>query len=688
MADGNTPIRLCLSDIAQWSNNSYVCIPALQRGLVWKPKQIELLWDSLMRGIPIGSFVVCKRIEKQVRSETDNSKYHLLDGQQRANAIQLGFDDFNCPQNHKGSILWIDITPREFPKESSRNFLFRVTTPAHPWGYTKNDGDGYLGAWTIRNWFETHLNIKTNDESYVRPLPKDIQPIEAITPVPFSLLLKAYSQELHAIDKILLTTLISNCHGTWVKNALEKLNIESVDLLGISHGIATALETTILALQAPDELLNSSQQENSNSDGKDITNIEHLFQRLNQQGTKLDGEELVYSMIKAYWPELALPIDQISENRMPASRLVSLAFRVTLTEQINKREKLALAQSVSSIRRLAKDAEKEPLRAAIIKFINSQDDDSLASCCKKIDYFLGTVPQKDWGLPPVLRSSIAYNNQDLYLLLLLLAKNNSMELSDDCCRLLTGVITCAAWFGNDQTQIANTLYQSTIRGINNESIVQGFKAATKYFCQIHRPENIAPFVVLPNASNNSLEEWNWWQLITDVNESEQQKKQRLWWDYLCVIKSSKDLLLYAQRDFISHRFAGYDPARKDLWEAHNRPWDYDHILPYAYTFNKKSNNRYMSFCNQWCNTIGNLRAWPFEDNRSDQATKAGIKLNNSLMRKSFINPGELPGFDQERNILETAESALKFAESCKNRIIRIYSEWFTQLKIAMFLDVN
>ena len=29
-------------------------IPVFQRGLVWSPAQVELLWDSVMRGIPIG----------------------------------------------------------------------------------------------------------------------------------------------------------------------------------------------------------------------------------------------------------------------------------------------------------------------------------------------------------------------------------------------------------------------------------------------------------------------------------------------------------------------------------------------------------------------------------------------------------------------------------------------------------
>ena len=38
-----------LWQIASWtSDESEVLIPALQRGLVWKPRQVELLWDSIL----------------------------------------------------------------------------------------------------------------------------------------------------------------------------------------------------------------------------------------------------------------------------------------------------------------------------------------------------------------------------------------------------------------------------------------------------------------------------------------------------------------------------------------------------------------------------------------------------------------------------------------------------------------
>jgi len=74
-----------LKNIANWqldSESSKVMLPAFQRGYVWKPKQVETLWDSLLRGFPIGAFLV---------SEIEADKNDLLDGQQRATAIAMGF---------------------------------------------------------------------------------------------------------------------------------------------------------------------------------------------------------------------------------------------------------------------------------------------------------------------------------------------------------------------------------------------------------------------------------------------------------------------------------------------------------------------------------------------------------------------------------------------------------------------
>ena len=72
-------------------------LPVIQRGFIWKPEQIAGLWDSLLRDLPIGAFMVipssksdkCK-LEQENAELVDNpsdSGMMLLDGQQRGRSI-------------------------------------------------------------------------------------------------------------------------------------------------------------------------------------------------------------------------------------------------------------------------------------------------------------------------------------------------------------------------------------------------------------------------------------------------------------------------------------------------------------------------------------------------------------------------------------------------------------------------
>lgn len=78
------PSSYNLQAIASWVESNKVSLPTVQRGFVWSPKQIEDLWDSLLRGYPVGAFVL---------SPAEDGNYHILDGQQRATAISLGFNE-------------------------------------------------------------------------------------------------------------------------------------------------------------------------------------------------------------------------------------------------------------------------------------------------------------------------------------------------------------------------------------------------------------------------------------------------------------------------------------------------------------------------------------------------------------------------------------------------------------------
>ena len=166
-----------LSEVARWSfDSSKVAIPALQRGFVWKPSQIELLWDSILRGFPIGSFIL-----SDITEEEQNAKYYLLDGLQRFNVISLGF----YPKD--STMLWIDIDPPSI-KNSTRRYWIKTTTTSHPWGYKNDDECSKLTTAEKREALEVfglHGNIYNNSFSLL-----ETWPIEANCPYPLWLLLK------------------------------------------------------------------------------------------------------------------------------------------------------------------------------------------------------------------------------------------------------------------------------------------------------------------------------------------------------------------------------------------------------------------------------------------------------------------------------------------------------------------
>jgi len=53
-----SPSHYTITEIANWPATEFAELPKVQRGFVWKPNQIEVFWDSLLRGYPVGAFVL------------------------------------------------------------------------------------------------------------------------------------------------------------------------------------------------------------------------------------------------------------------------------------------------------------------------------------------------------------------------------------------------------------------------------------------------------------------------------------------------------------------------------------------------------------------------------------------------------------------------------------------------------
>lgn len=121
-------------------------LPGFQRNAVWREEKVEALWDSLLCRFPIGSILLARfddfkevghRPIQIVRSspypdtliDSQGIGFIVVDGQQRLNAISLGFLPF---QPDARARLWIDLAG---PKDSQKSvFDFYLCTSENPFG--------------------------------------------------------------------------------------------------------------------------------------------------------------------------------------------------------------------------------------------------------------------------------------------------------------------------------------------------------------------------------------------------------------------------------------------------------------------------------------------------------------------------------------------------------------------------
>lgn len=448
----------------------------------------------------------------------------------------------------------------------------------------------------------------------------------------------------------------------------------------IFKAIKRAHATHVIALEAP-ELDEASAQENADGDDRDgVSNMEQLFQRLNRQGTPLDGEELAYSMIKAYWPELEAPIDAASERRMPQARMVSLGVRTALAD--GSKGNVPGQPSVSSLRAIAKnDHDKKQI---IQGFVGN----GLKHACNTVDLWLRYHPETNSrGLLPVHVTSIAMGSREVYLLLLHFAKRlGSQDAPANWNITMVGLATLIHWFAPEKAKVVTRVFAGCKESLDIEQIKLALLDARHAgeLHAVHAPEDVGRFIDL---KGHDLKSWNWGvPLHGDGNEEGIRLRWANWGGFL-EFRFNRELLLYAQREFMAARFKDYDPARRDLWEDHNRPWDFDHILAHKYFYNRRDRSDFREICSQWGWTIGNFRAWPFEDNRSEQAETARGKLSVDgeldLVRvhNSRIRPEHVDQFSGGDTTRRDPEAALGFVTACRERLLEIYGDWYRSMEM-------
>lgn len=587
-----------LKEISEWAkNDSEVKIPAIQRGLVWKPHQVELLWDSILRQFPIGAFML---------SHEENT-YDLIDGQQRWNAIALGYgaSDENC-------ILWFDLKPENVWKRSNttRKYFIRATTKAQPWGYEANDECKTLNMARKRAALE-EFGVK--DDEYKGEISlTETYPVESGCPIPLYWMIAAgeeHHEDKDAFAKCVMEKIEENKNSRKFK--LKNLSEISASLISEFHEPFRSLPSFKIPTIPIDQKIIDKE-----SDTKDasLSGIEILFNRIGTLGTRITESELMYSAIKAYWPKLTEENNRLAKLYMPPHTLVSLAFQLALS---STDEGLERVPSVPKIRKLASD---DGVRTTIERLYLSDGKDSLMSrILSSIDQWLTNHGE----IPKVLRTTIARKSPEVYLLLMTFAKwkeEGMIDVRPEDEALFRATAYYLHWMVGDKFGVANSIYKA-VAGSSPDKWGNIIKQVLLKWCMkgtvipLLSPETFQGLFAIEDDKNwrphgNGRADMPWWPL----------------WN---TVVYNKEMLLYAQRKYMCRKFPLYDPARQDLWESHNRPWDFDHIIPQDWIHEKgkwKKWREYIGYCEAWKNNNGNMAAIPFWVNRARAMKRIGTSI--------------------------------------------------------------
>ena len=651
------------------SGGNYFSIPAVQRGLVWDSVRCEVLWDSILRGIPIGAISVRRNSENQ---------WEIFDGQQRSNAIALGYSDFNNVSDPKSvqQILWIDLDPNlanlssNPDGENARKYFFRLTTMSHPWGY-KIDGNETKTAYlSVQNQKAAvdELNGKWRraDKKGARPYPVELWPVDSQLPVPFCVLRSFVERARESVPSFMefVDTCKSQCSGM---NWLVKLDEWMAGHDGrapstwddICRAVRTIERYTIIALNCKDV---------------DERDIGLYFRRMNKQGMVPDPEELNYSLIKSKIPEVK-QLDDYGCRRTSPSRLAHVAMRFWRSRKDEWKEIRG-----ADVRDILRD--KEAFERFVKRGIQGENGFEELMCRLE-----AKLTEGENGLIPLHIQSI-YNAGDGELAVLLL--RYCQENADIDSGVLRAIATTLAWFSQDNMPAAVRAFWNS--SSPQEGVMRAF--ADNRLVRLPSPDELDNFLKGCNDILRKDNESAWADVHTQIRESPYMADAlRAVWNGFHKGKGCP-LLLYGCRRFIQEWFADYDPCSPE-WGEQNRPWDYDHIAPQDwFGGNQWRQDWRLPLCKLALDSIGNSAPLPFSLNRARQDAPPGRNYptgcNDGSAEFLHLEECAIRRYNGSKDVKvhRNGEMAVHFVCTTFNRISALYRNWYEGCEVEKLLDYS
>ena len=657
-----------ITDVKHWmfDNSSNVDLPAIQRGFVWRPYQIEILWDSLFRGFPMVSFMFT----------STGKKFMLLDGQQRATSIALGFyNPWKAYVDKLGNaknlpVVWLDLFPQSHTDNSE--FVFRVVTRSHPWGYQAVNNNKVL---SVPDRIAASENYKRlfSVEMYTKLTPDQRLPFDAALPIPLCYLLEAYDSEYdygHWRQELikLCAAIPEDYHPKHLQaNVSYHAALEDCDLTYVFEKISNLLSNyRIPAITIPNGLILRS--------ADNATVNPTLFVRLNSGGTNLEGDELIYSIYKAVCPLTKDLVESVSNNIISPAKIISLTSRLVLSNIYNRYYKnISLGQ-------FQREIGTDTFRDALETFIGTTSASTLAKLIAKSISIL----RYDGTFPDVVIKKFIKDAPNAFMLLLNWLYHNDEDVSTSLAKKICARLYINYWFGDLDYLVQETWIQSAKREYWDEPYQN-----TRYYIQrpLVDPDTLEAFfnfrVINPvedfSISADEKRIWDQWtaayhQPETMKDEDYVQTIKDTWNNFVWRLLGNKTLILIAQRDYINRTFKDFNQL-EDLQDTET-PWDWDHIYPNSWVYGRWYID---GRTKAWEARIGNFRAMSLTDNRSENNNLSPAERFTEPNADYFIKENDLLYWSQltqgHRNITDGDEKyILIHAKAIITRTVNIYRE--------------
>ena len=696
-----TPITI--TEYIDWIDNSnkydeILELPPIQRGFVWKPKQIQDLWDSMLRDMPIGC-VMLQKFDKNEKIltgdvnrkviESTKPGYFLMDGQQRSLAMRLGFAKKNIA-HHK---LWIDFNSNGV---NGCLFQFRVTTKTQPFGYSNNGTR--LSLHERRNAWEHWVN-----EYHI----KEEDLFEKIKPWKASDKHGEYIFEVNSlwqgVDEL----------EEWKKNHFSNYHnykVEVKDKINEFYdGLCKLKEQWLALILIP-----------KYTQGEELKDIGHdsltmLFERISSSGTRLTPEDLLFSMIKQAWPEAHNLVEDIQENvgsLMKPTEYVLTAFRLSalLTEKSKKISDNPRPDAKYFHRHLYDLLGTDEKKGELRKLINKSENSALTSAFRLllvIVKYRKKLKPGDHGIPKTMFPELGVPLIQIILFWIINNKIDDKGINQSRNEIIRFVLfwkLCSKSVGEQENGSA-----IVIKKLKDKC--EKFPGKCLYDLLTNKNED-GYSVFLSLLDTGKI------RTISDpstLSRPEERAKKYFGEESKLYEKFSRNicLLIWLQREYIATEFGAFNPIAGQDQET--VPYDYDHIVPQSNWSsltgiqnrdNVKNNKK--SFEDLWVrrelgNSIGNYRILNASDNRSrgDEPLVDGLL---KYEKSKYIHQDEwkkycfLPDNDEEevqlwREASPSRESCLiwddyrveTFQSAVELRVIQLYKSYIENSKLSEWL---